>query len=249
VFFRKKRYSEVEGYDRISRMIEDRQSQEHSDQLEGASDEEVTVLLSRDAREAAAHQNQPGAQTQAPLTPPPGDDVEEAVETVTLVRPPERPQPQPAQQAWATSNTVTPAEPPVPAVAPEPVAAPARMSAPDLSFSNAQAGTASLVAKDAVWEGKLVCAGNVRIDGTLLGEVETNGTLFVAAEAKVDGSVRARNVTLAGEIKGDLRCEERLEILPGGAARGDVDTGALVVHEGAFIESRFQMRRDAAPAR
>ena len=48
------------------------------------------------------------------------------------------------------------------------------------------------------------------------------------------------------EIKGDVNCGERLEILPGGAARGDVNTGALVVHEGAFIDSRFQMRRETA---
>jgi cytoskeletal protein CcmA (bactofilin family) len=61
--------------------------------------------------------------------------------------------------------------------------------------------------------------------------------------------VRARNVTLAGEIMGDLHCEERLELLPGGAARGDVNTGALVVHEGAFIDSRFQMRRELAASR
>jgi cytoskeletal protein CcmA (bactofilin family) len=119
------------------------------------------------------------------------------------------------------------------------------MTVPDLTAAAGQGG-ASLVAKDAVWEGKLVCSGNVRIEGTIRGEVETDGTLFVAAEAQVDGTVRARNVTLAGEVKGDLRCEERLEILPGGAARGDVKTGALVVHEGAFIDSRFQMQREVA---
>ena len=59
----------------------------------------------------------------------------------------------------------------------------------------------------------------------------------------------AQNVTLAGEIRGNVHCDGRLEILPGGAAHGDVDTGALVVHEGAFIESRFQMRSEPAPVR
>jgi cytoskeletal protein CcmA (bactofilin family) len=120
------------------------------------------------------------------------------------------------------------------------------MAVPDLPSLSGKA--VSLVSKDAVWDGKLSCTGDVRVEGRLEGEVETNGTLFVAAEARVQGIVRARSVMLAGEIEGQLRCEERLEILPGGSARGEIDTGALVVHEGAFIESKFQMRREAVQA-
>lgn len=237
MFFRKKRYSDVEGYDRISRMIDDRQS----DADEGDEDlfEEDTVLLARDTPPSQPTSNEATADRDpSPIT---ADAVEESV-TVVKTPPPLQREPSP---------TVTPVPAPAPAPAPT-LATPTfstafespRMTVPDMA--TAGQGGASLVAKDAVWEGKLICSGNVRIEGTLRGEVETDGTLFVAAEAQVDGTVRARNVTLAGEIKGDLHCDERLEILPGGAAHGEVNTGALVVHEGAFIDSRFQMRREVA---
>jgi cytoskeletal protein CcmA (bactofilin family) len=237
LFFRKKRFGDVEGYDRISRMIDDRQSDaDEEDDLF----EEDTVLLGRDAAAVPAAGEEEAASGRGQALP----GVEAAVEeSVTVVRAPTPPPPQ-----REASPTVTPAPMPVPAAS-TPYTAPfepPRMALPDLSTSAGQAGGASLVAKDAVWEGKLLCSGNVRIEGTLRGEIQTEGTLFVAAEAHVDGTVRARNVTLAGEIKGDVHCDERLEILPGGAARGDVNTGALVVHEGAFIDSRFQMRREAA---
>jgi cytoskeletal protein CcmA (bactofilin family) len=196
--------------------------------------EEDTVLLTRDTQE-----NQMSSEdTTAGRESMPVTDETILEESVTVVKAPPTPQREP-------SPTVTPAT--VPAPAPTAFAAPfepPRMTVPDLTATG-QSG-ASLVAKDAVWEGKLVCTGNVRIEGKLRGEVETDGTLFVSAEAQVDGTVRARNVTLAGEIKGDLHCAERLEILPGGAARGDVQTGALIVHEGAFIDSRFQMQREVA---
>lgn len=253
MFFRKKRYSEVEGYERISRMIEDRQAEGGAEFDEDEElYEEDTVLLTRGpgdtprGADAGTHEGRAAEDTSA---------VEGGVEeSVTLVRPPERvAADRPAavraaadQATWEPPATVTPAEPP-PAMA-APVEAP-RMAMPDLTSLASSAGGASLVAKDATWEGKLICTGNVRIEGSLRGEVETTGTLFVAAEARVDGTVRAQNVTLAGEIQGNVRCEGRLEILPGGAARGEVDTGALVVHEGAFIESRFQMRQEAAPVR
>jgi cytoskeletal protein CcmA (bactofilin family) len=236
VFFRnKKRYNDAEGYDRISRMIEDRQSE--SEEEEDDLFEEETVLLSRDARQNR-RRDEPANRESGRLAALDEPDEDGSEENVTLVRPPER--------LSARASTPEP-------VAASPYAPPSletqRMALPDLRGTDTAAGGGpSLVAKDAIWEGKLVCSGNVRIEGTLRGEIETAGTLFVAAEARVEGSVRARMVTLAGEVQGDLQCSERLEILPGGAARGEVDTGALVVHDGAFIESRFQMRRDAVGA-
>ena len=250
MFFRKKRYSEVEGYERISRMIEDRQAEAGQEFDDDDLDEEDTVLLRRESGDSSRAVEPAPPQGRAVHD---ASAVEGAVEeSVTLVRPNERtaaarPASEPTvadHAAWEPPATVTPAE--APPAMPPPIEPP-RMAMPDLTSLASSAGGASLVAKDATWEGKLVCTGNVRIEGSLRGEVETAGTLFVAAQARVDGTVRAQNVTLAGEIQGNVRCEGRLEILPGGAARGEVDTGALVVHEGAFIESRFQMRQEAAP--
>ena len=116
------------------------------------------------------------------------------------------------------------------------------MRVPDI----ATVGGSSLVASDATWEGKLRSQGDIRVEGTLRGEIETEATLIVAPHARIHGTVRARNIMLGGDVEGDIACDERLEILPGGSARGQINSGTLVVHEGAYIDSRFQMRRDAA---
>jgi cytoskeletal protein CcmA (bactofilin family) len=219
-FFKKKRFGDVEGYERISRLIEDRQRELTGEGADEALDDEDTVLLSP----------QPRATREEPLA-----------ESVTLLRASETPDAPRAERERPESPFAPPTAPVVPA-APAP-----RVQAPSLPAVSSEI---SLVSKDAVWDGKLSCTGDVRIEGVLEGEVETTGTLFVAAEARVHGTVRARNVMLAGEIEGQLRCDERLEILPGGSARGEIDTGSLVVHEGAFIESKFQMHRGVAgPAR
>jgi cytoskeletal protein CcmA (bactofilin family) len=213
-FFKKKRFSEVEGYERISRLIEDRQRglAGEADDEDDADLEEDTVLLG-------------GPAARQPREPEP---------EVSLVRSPEPRALEPASTARFERPEPASVQTPAP-----------RMTVPDLA---ALSGGASLVSKDAVWDGKLSSSGDVRIEGVLQGEVEAAGTLFVAAEARVHGIVRAKSVMLAGEIEGQLRCDERLEILPGGSARGEIDTGSLVVHEGAFIESRFQMHRGATGA-
>lgn len=209
-FFKKKRFgSDVEGYERITRMIEGREQDVDDDEFDEDLDDD-TVLLTPQARA----QREPVA------------------ESVSVVRAPDtRTTSGDGGLRGERSDAGT--------------TTPARMPVPEMP---AAASGASLVSKDAVWDGKLQCNGDVRIEGVIQGEVETGGVLYVTADARVFGTVRARNVVLAGEIEGQLRCEERLEILPGGSARGEIDTGSLVVHEGAFIESRFQMHSGATPA-
>jgi cytoskeletal protein CcmA (bactofilin family) len=120
---------------------------------------------------------------------------------------------------------------------------PPPMPVPDLG----RVGTSgSLVAAEATWEGTLRSDGDIRVEGILRGEVQTAATLMVSPHARIHGTVHARNIMLAGDLEGDVTCEERLEILPGGSARGQINSGTLVVHEGAYIDSRFQMRRDQA---
>lgn len=236
MFFRKKR-NDPDGMDRISRMIEGREVDD-GDADEFFEEEEV-VMLRGDRTEAVSRDVTPTRQPVAPREPAGRRDAAD-VESVTVVRPSLREAAAPPPPALAPPAVPEPVQP---AFAP-PREAP-RPSVSDLSFGAGRLDGASLIAKDAVWEGKLVCSGNVRVEGHLRGEIETSETVLVAAEARVEGVVRARNVTLAGEIEGEVHCQEKLEITPGGAARGEIDTGSLVVHEGAHIDSRFQMRREA----
>ncbi|MER3421822.1 MAG: hypothetical protein C4290_15420 [Chloroflexota bacterium] len=219
-FFKKKRFDE-EGYERISRLIDERQRELD----ESAADlEEDTVVLAPQLR----------GQSREPTSPPSGEGAT-ARRLAPEPTPPATPSGRTANPSPVVEATIPPfSAPPAPRPLPEELSA---------------TGAISLVAKEAMWDGKLSSTGDVRVEGRLQGEIQTDGTLYVAAQAQVQGVVRARNVILAGEIEGQLRCEERLEILPGGSARGEIDTGALVVHEGAFIESKFQMRREGVTAR
>ncbi len=218
-FFKKKRFDD-EGYERISRLIDERQRELE----EGATDlEEDTVVLAPQLR------GQPRESASAG-------------EAAALRRPAQEPAPSALSPPGRSDSPSPFAEATIPSFSAPP---PPRPLPEELSA----AGAISLVAKEAVWDGKLSSTGDVRVEGRLQGEIQTGGTLYVAAQARVQGVVRARNVILAGEIEGQLRCEERLEILPGGSARGEIDTGTLVVHEGAFIESKFQMRREGVTAR
>jgi cytoskeletal protein CcmA (bactofilin family) len=256
VFFKNKKgkYTDVEGYNRISRLIEDRQREVGQTDMEEDDLDEGTVLLSREpagrergtprtlddrqstsaVRPLSQSQGQPGGEQ------PSGAHATQAPGAAAAASAPADERRIPFQPAGMETQPMPAADfPPATPEAP-------RMTVPDIGASTLQG---SLVAADAVWEGKLITNGNLRVEGTVHGEVQTSGTLFVAAHAHIDATIQARSILLAGEIEGQIHCSERLEILPGGSARGEIQTGTLVVHEGAFIDSRFQMRQPEAPAR
>lgn len=107
------------------------------------------------------------------------------------------------------------------------------------------------VGADTTWQGTLRSTADIRIDGALDGEIETEQGLYVTADATVNATVRATTIVVAGDLKGQINCHERLEVLSSGRVSGQIDAGAIVVHEGAFLGGQLRMKgqdEDNAPA-
>ena len=114
------------------------------------------------------------------------------------------------------------------APAPEPVVTPA-MKPPVRETARAE----SLIAPDIAIEGKIEGSGHVRIAGRFKGDVNVRGDLTIESGAKVNGSVRAEKVVVAGELVGNIEAATRVELLASGALTGDVKAGSLIVAAGA----------------
>lgn len=250
--FRKRKDSEgTQGLNRISRLIDERQRENASTpDDEAVLDADDTIVLNRpaaqaDSDDAGSDVSLVGAHTQqASHLPEPSGRFEDRDSTDQQRQ---QPRADAAYEAPATAFAQSVYEPapweaqqPAPSFGGLPSTS-YEMPVPDLGQA---AFHGTLVAADAEWEGKLHAQGDVRIEGVLRGEIETEGTLTIAPHAAVHGIVRARDIMLGGDVEGEVSCDQRLEILPGGSARGQINSGTLVVHEGAYIDSRFQMRRD-----
>jgi cytoskeletal protein CcmA (bactofilin family) len=112
-----------------------------------------------------------------------------------------------------------------------PVAASARASAP-------VARSESLIAPDIAIEGKIEGTGHVRIAGKFKGDVDVRGDLTIEPGAKVNGSVRAEKVLIAGELVGNIEAATQVELLKSGALTGDVKAASLSVASGARMRGQ-----------
>src|SRR5713101_9880498 len=62
----------------------------------------------------------------------------------------------------------------------------------------------SLISAGLTIEGKIEGAGHVRIAGSFKGDVHVEGNLTIESGAHVSGEVRADNITIAGEVQGNI---------------------------------------------
>ncbi len=104
----------------------------------------------------------------------------------------------------------------------------------------------NVLATGAKWKGTLNVDESVRVDGTFSGEIQAKGTVHIADGAQVDAKVRATYVVVWGTFRGEIRCEQRVELLPRSRVSGEVITKLLSVQEGAILDGRVQMTGDGA---
>lgn len=100
---------------------------------------------------------------------------------------------------------------------------------------------ANVIAAGAKWQGTLNVEDSVRIEGNFSGEVRAKGTVHVSEGAQVDAKIRALFVVVSGNVRGEIRCEQRVDLLPRSRVNGQVITKVLSVHEGAILDGSVQM--------
>ncbi|MEZ4669064.1 MAG: polymer-forming cytoskeletal protein [Anaerolineae bacterium] len=115
-------------------------------------------------------------------------------------------------------------------------AAPASKSIPAPSAI----GFETVLGSNSVLEGTFNSSSNVRLDGTFSGSLEINGNLLVGETAKIKADVNARNISIAGAVRGNVN-GKKVQILRTGRVWGDIRATALTTEEGAFIDGKITM--------
>jgi len=103
-------------------------------------------------------------------------------------------------------------------------------------------GTAdTIVGPQSYFTGTFRSEKDLRVEGTLEGEIDCRGTVIVAKDATLSATVRARNIEIAGSVTGDVFIEERLHLRSSGEMRGQSHAASFIVEEGGYFEGEMKM--------
>jgi cytoskeletal protein CcmA (bactofilin family) len=96
--------------------------------------------------------------------------------------------------------------------------------------------------------GQLHIDGDVRLGGTVEGEIHATGNVDVDDEAKVNASLAGGDVSIRGHVSGPVTARKRLVVARSGSLRGDVRVARLVIQDGASFSGNVSMGPQTAPA-
>ena len=123
--------------------------------------------------------------------------------------------------------------------------APNGKSAP--SPNGGAVGLNSLV-KGTKIEGSIVAQSDIRIEGTLEGDLDCQAKLIIGPSGSVTGSVRCRTAMVEGKFDGTLAVSELLEVREAARVEGDISYGKLKIDAGAVLLGTIKMSGGAAQA-
>jgi cytoskeletal protein CcmA (bactofilin family) len=99
----------------------------------------------------------------------------------------------------------------------------------------------TVVGANTSFVGTMKSDGNVRIDGSVEGDVEILGNLIIGETGRVIATIKAQNVHVSGAVKGEITAVEQLEISPTGKVWGDIMTAALHIEPGGLFRGQSAM--------
>lgn len=102
-------------------------------------------------------------------------------------------------------------------------------------------GNMTIIGAGTVVEGVLKASASTRIDGTVNGDITSEGVVVIANEGVVNGNITAVDVKISGTVKGNLTISGKTELVSNGKLIGDIKTGSLSIDETAIFQGNCKM--------
>ncbi len=107
-------------------------------------------------------------------------------------------------------------------------------------------GENTIIGAGTVVEGLVKAAMTTRIDGTVNGDVTSEGVIVVATEGVVNGNITATDVKISGKVQGNVSATGKLELVSNGKLFGDIKAGSLSIDESAIFQGNCKMVSESA---
>ena len=94
-------------------------------------------------------------------------------------------------------------------------------------------------------EGSIRGEEDLQIEGSMKGNIELEKHNFrVGPSGRMDGEITARNVSVSGEFKGNIKSHEKVEVTREADFYGEIKAKSISVEDGAYIKGVIELDRE-----
>lgn len=102
-------------------------------------------------------------------------------------------------------------------------------------------GEHTVIGEGTVIGGDITTAASVRVDGIVNGSVISDAVIVVGNTGKVTGQLKGTDVSIAGEVLGNVDVTGKVEIVAKGKLYGDVNTSSINIEDTAIFQGKCNM--------
>jgi cytoskeletal protein CcmA (bactofilin family) len=115
------------------------------------------------------------------------------------------------------------------------------------STASRAGGSTAVLGKGSNIRGRIAGDGDLRIEGTVSGDVTLNGDFYVAEGAEVVADVQASSVYTDGTIEGDITASGNIAIRASARVTGAIRGTNISIEEGASVSGRVEAEFELPP--
>ena len=110
-----------------------------------------------------------------------------------------------------------------------------------VKFNETDNATINLISSGTDITGDIKSNGDIRIDWTLTGNLNTKGKVVIGPTGKVSGEVFCKNSEVSGIVEGKINVGQLLNLKASSKILGDITTSKLSIEPGARFTGNCKM--------
>lgn len=92
--------------------------------------------------------------------------------------------------------------------------------------------------------GDIIATGDLRIDGTLIGQIKGNAKVVIGATGVVMGDITCVHADIQGKVNGNLNISDMLNLRGDAVIEGDIHAGKLYIETNVSFNGHCHMGKD-----
>jgi cytoskeletal protein CcmA (bactofilin family) len=98
-------------------------------------------------------------------------------------------------------------------------------------------------------QGDIKSDSNIRIDGKVIGNIQTSGRLVIGVSGHIEGEIQCQNADIEGMFQGRITVQEQLSLKSTARLTGDIVANKLAIEPGANFSGSCTMGGKTSTAR
>jgi cytoskeletal protein CcmA (bactofilin family) len=107
-------------------------------------------------------------------------------------------------------------------------------------------GGATLVSAGTTLKGDISSNSDLRIDGTIIGNVSSAAKIVIGANGSVEGNISGNQADIVGKVTGDIRTKDLLQLRGDSVVKGNLYAAKLQIEPSASFNGQCHMGNNIA---